>query len=177
MRVIGIDPGLATVGYGIVEKNGDLYRAIDYGYIGTPAGLELSRRLLDIYYSIKLLIDRFSPDELAIEKLFFCKNIKTALQVGEARGAILTAAAEKGIAIFEYTPLQVKQAAAGYGRAGKKQVQQAVCLLLGLMEIPKPDDAADALAIALCHLQSSRWQRLIGEKADAKYDPPISGDR
>ncbi len=176
MRVIGIDPGLATVGYGIVEKNGEKYRAIDYGYIGTPAGMELPKRLLDIYYSIKLLMDRFSPDELAIEKLFFCKNIKTALQVGEARGAILTAAAEKEVPISEYTPLQVKQAAAGYGRAGKKQVQQAVCLLLGLTEIPRPDDAADALAIALCHLQSSRWQRLIEGKTGAEYNPLLSGD-
>ncbi|HHT46486.1 MAG TPA: crossover junction endodeoxyribonuclease RuvC [Firmicutes bacterium] len=165
MRVIGIDPGLATVGYGIVEKNGDKYRELDYGYIGTPAGSELPRRLLDIYHSIKLLIEKFTPDELAMEKLFFCKNSKTALQVGEARGAIMIAAAEKKIDIFEYTPLQVKQAATGYGRADKKQVQQAVCLLLRLSEVPRPDDAADALAIALCHLQSSRWQRLIEDKS------------
>lgn len=161
MRVIGIDPGLASVGYGVVERDGDKFKELDYGYIETPAGLELSIRLLDIYHSIKLLIDKFSPEELAMEKLFFCKNVKTALQVGEARGAILTAAAKKGISAFEYTPLQVKQAATGYGRAGKKQVQQAVCLLLGLSEIPRPDDAADALAVALCHLQSSRWQRMI----------------
>lgn len=177
MRVIGIDPGLATVGYGIVEKNGNKYRELDYGYIETPAGLELPRRLLDIYHNTKILIEKFSPDELAIEKLFFCKNIKTALQVGEARGAILTAAAEKEIDIFEYTPLQVKQAASGYGRADKKQVQQAVCLLLGLSEIPRPDDAADALAIALCHLQSSRWRRLIKGKTGAKYDYLFSGDK
>jgi crossover junction endodeoxyribonuclease RuvC len=164
MRILGIDPGLATVGYGIVEKKGDLFEAVDFGYISTPADSQISPRLFSIYTNIKLLISRFSPDEMAVEKLFFCKNIRTALQVGEARGAILTAAASHTLPVFEYTPLQVKQAVAGYGRADKKQVQEMVRLLLKLPEIPKPDDTADALAIALCHLQFSRWDRLIRKK-------------
>ncbi|RJX27965.1 MAG: crossover junction endodeoxyribonuclease RuvC [Dethiobacter sp.] len=161
MRVLGIDPGLAAVGYGLVEKNGGIFGGIDYGYISTPANMDLSQRLHTIFQNVKMLISRFSPDVLAMEKLFFCKNIRTAMQVGEARGAIFTAAAEKELPVFEYTPLQVKQAVAGYGRAGKKQVQQMVCLLLKLPGPPRPDDAADALAVALCHLQSSRWQQLV----------------
>jgi crossover junction endodeoxyribonuclease RuvC len=161
MRVVGIDPGLATVGYGLVEKNGDAFKAIDYGYISTPADIDLSQRLLAIFRSVQLLISRFSPDVLAMEKLFFCKNTGTALQVGEARGAVFTAAAEKELPVFEYTPLQVKQAVAGYGRAGKKQVQQMVCLLLKLPGVPRPDDTADALAVALCHLQSCKWLQLV----------------
>lgn len=161
MKVLGIDPGLATVGYGFLEKKGEIVEAQDYGYISTSPDFDLSQRLLIIYKSVKLLIDRFSPDVLAVEKLFFCKNTGTALQVGEARGAIFTAAAEKEIPIREYTPLQVKQAVAGYGRAKKKQVQEMVCLLLKLPQVPSPDDTADALAVALCHLQSLRWQQLI----------------
>jgi len=164
MRVLGIDPGLATVGYGLVEKHGEAFQAIDYGYISTPAELDLAQRLLIIFRSVQLLISRFSPDVLAMERLFFCKNTGTALQVGEARGAVFTAAAEKALPVSEYTPLQVKQAVAGYGRAGKKQVQQMVCLLLKLPGAPRPDDTADALAVALCHLQSSRWQQLVEEK-------------
>jgi crossover junction endodeoxyribonuclease RuvC len=164
MRILGIDPGLATVGYGIVEKNGDILEGIDFGYISTPSDSQISPRLFTIYTNIKLLISRFSPDEMAVEKLFFCKNIRTALQVGEARGAILTAAASNTLPVFEYTPLQVKQAVAGYGRADKKQVQEMVRILLKLPEIPKPDDTADALAVALCHLQFSRWERLVSNK-------------
>lgn len=161
MRILGIDPGLALVGYGLVQENeGGAFKKIDYGHISTPKDLELPRRLGIIFNSVQQLISRFSPDELALEKLFFCKNVRTALQVGEARGAIITAAVLKEIPVFEYTPLQVKQAVASYGRAEKKQVQQMVALLLKLPEIPRPDDAADALAIALCHLQSRRWQRL-----------------
>lgn len=164
MRVLGIDPGLATVGYGLVEKTGDSFRTVDYGHISTPADLALPRRLLVIFRSVQRLIEDFSPDVLAVEKLFFCKNTGTAMQVGEARGAIFTAAAAKELPIFEYTPLQVKQAVAGYGRAGKKQVQQMVCLLLRLPEAPKPDDTADALAVALSHLHFWRWQQIMAEK-------------
>jgi len=164
MKILGIDPGLATVGYGVVEKQGDRYEGIDFGYISTPADSQISTRLFSIFKNIKLLIARFTPDEMAVEKLFFCKNIRTALQVGEARGAILTAAAESTLPVFEYTPLQVKQAVAGYGRADKKQVQEMVRILLKLPEIPKPDDTADALAIALCHLQFSRWDNMVRKK-------------
>ncbi len=160
MRILGIDPGLALVGYGLVEENEGSFQKIDYGCIRTSKDLDLPRRLEIIFNDVKLLITKFSPDELALEKLFFCKNVRTALQVGEARGAILTAAVQEKAPIFEYTPLQVKQAVAGYGRAEKRQVQKMVALLLKLPEIPRPDDAADALAIALCHLQSRRWQLL-----------------
>ena len=164
MRVLGIDPGLATVGYGLLEKNEKACGAVDYGYISTPAGLALPQRLLIIFRSVKQLISRFSPDVLVMERLFFCKNIRTAMQVGEARGAVFTAAAETELPVLEYTPLQVKQAVAGYGRAGKKQVQQMVCLLLKLPGMPKPDDTADALAVALCHLQSEKWRQLVDSK-------------
>lgn len=160
MKILGIDPGLALIGYGLVEESEGSFKKIDYGYISTSKDLELPRRLGIIFDKIRLLVARFSPDELALEKLFFCKNVRTALQVGEARGAILTAAVQEDAPVFEYTPLQVKQAVAGYGRAEKKQVQKMVALLLKLPEIPRPDDAADALAVALCHLQSRRWQRL-----------------
>lgn len=169
MRILGVDPGLAMVGYGLVEENKGSFRKIDYGYISTPTGMELPRRLDIIFNNVKLLIARFSPDELAIEKLFFCKNVRTALQVGEARGAILTAAVQEEAPVFEYTPLQVKQAVAGYGRAGKRQVQQMVALLLKLSEIPRPDDAADALAVALCHLQSRRWQQFAANCPQGKH--------
>lgn len=166
MRVLGIDPGLATVGYGLVEKKGDIFSAVDYGFISTSADIELAQRLLTIFRGVQLLISRFSPDMLSMEKLFFCKNTATALQVGEARGAVFTAAAEKELAVYEYTPLQVKQAVAGYGRAGKKQVQQMVCLLLKLNTAVKSDDTADALAVALCHLQAARWQKLVENTRD-----------
>jgi crossover junction endodeoxyribonuclease RuvC len=160
MIVLGIDPGLATTGYGIVEKEGNKYCEKDYGYISTPARMDLHHRLLIIFQSIEVLIDKYAPEVMAIEKLFFSKNTRTALQVGEARGAILTAAAGKGLPIYEYTPLQVKQAVAGYGRADKKQVQQMVTVILKLPEPPRPDDAADALAVALCFLQSFRLEGL-----------------
>ena len=166
MRVLGIDPGLATVGYGLVENSGEGLEAVDYGYISTSSKIVLPQRLLTIFRSTQLLISRFSPTVLAMEKLFFCKNTATALQVGEARGAVFTAAAEKELVVYEYTPLQVKQAVAGYGRAGKKQVQQMVCLLLKLHVALKPDDTADALAVALCHLQSARWHQLVENRND-----------
>lgn len=166
MNILGIDPGLATTGYGIVEMDGPRYRAVDFGYITTPAGDELAVRLNMIFRSMEALIERFAPQALAVESLFFCRNARTALQVGEARGAVFTAAAGKGIPIYEYTPLQVKQAVTGYGRAEKRQVQHMVCSLLKLPDIPRPDDAADALAAALCHLHSLGWHQAVkkGEK-------------
>ena len=164
MRVLGIDPGLATTGYGVVENNNQGFQGVDYGIISTPSNQELSGIIFSIYQNVVLLIDRFSPEAVAVEKLFFCKNISTALQVGEARGAIITAVAEKQLPVFEYTPLQVKQAVVGYGRAEKRQVQHMVTIILSLSQVPSPDDAADALAIALCQLQSHRWQQLIEEQ-------------
>ena len=155
MVVLGIDPGLATIGWAVVEKSGRENKIIDYGTITTPAGGKLPVRLLDISKALDILIDRFNPDAAAVEELFFNKNVKTALTVGHARGVILLSLAKRGLTLYEYTPLQVKQAVVGYGRADKNQVQQMVKMLLKLREIPKPDDAADAVAVALCHINSS----------------------
>lgn len=159
MRVLGIDPGIAIMGYGVVEDQKNSLMVIDYGVVTTPSDMDTPKRLLRIFESTVELIEKFSPDVVAIEELFFNKNVKTALIIGHARGAAVVAGAKMGLDIFEYTPLQVKQAVVGYGRAEKHQVQQMVKLLLNLREIPKPDDAADALAIAICHLNSSQMGR------------------
>lgn len=161
VTVLGIDPGLASTGYAVLELKDECCRLLEYGCIHTPAKQDLAERLMEIFRSLCLLIDRFTPAVMAVEQLFFCKNVRTAMQVGEARGAVLTAAATRGIPVAEYTPLQVKQAVAGFGRAEKKQVQQMVALILKMPELPEPDDAADALAIALCHLQSRHWRNKI----------------
>lgn len=148
---MGIDPGLAIVGYSFIEKNGNKFTVHDYGVIRTTAGKPVVKRLSMIYKKLFQLIEEYKPEEMAVEKLYFNKNVKTAINVGQARGVILLAGAESKLKISEYTPLQVKQAVVGYGRAGKKQVQQMVKALLNLNEIPRPDDAADALAVAICH--------------------------
>lgn len=157
LKILGIDPGLATIGYGVIEEREHSYKPIDYGIISTPAGVSLPKRLKMIYDSMEELISRFAPDEIAFEELFFNKNVKTALSVAHARGVLVLAAMNSGREMFEYTPLQVKQAIVGYGRADKHQVQHMVMTLLGLSGIPKPDDAADALAIAICHSHSKRF--------------------
>lgn len=159
--MLGIDPGLAITGYGLLKMEGDQYSVLDYGCVRTPAGQELPQRLLAVFEGIRSLIDQYAPGVMAVEQLFFCKNVRTAMQVGEARGAIVTAAAFYNIPVAEYTPLQIKQAVTGYGKADKKQVQQMVSLILKLAEPPTPDDAADALAVALCHLQSMRWHEVV----------------
>ncbi|MBE3101634.1 MAG: crossover junction endodeoxyribonuclease RuvC [Firmicutes bacterium] len=159
MRVLGIDPGIAIMGYGVVEEQNNSLKVLDYGVVTTPSDMDTPKRLLRIFESTVQLIEKFSPDVVAIEELFFNKNVKTALIIGHARGAAVVAGAKMGLDIFEYTPLQVKQAVVGYGRAEKQQVQQMVKLLLNLREIPKPDDAADALAVAICHLNSSQMGR------------------
>lgn len=151
MIILGIDPGIAIVGYSIVECKENNFKAIDYGCITTKAGELFPDRIKTIYDRLIEIIDEYQPDDLAIEELFFSKNVKTAMKVGQARGVEILAAVNKGLGIYEYTPLQIKQAVVGYGRADKNQVQQMVKLLLNLKEIPRPDDAADALAIALCH--------------------------
>ncbi|HZK33986.1 MAG TPA: crossover junction endodeoxyribonuclease RuvC [Bacillota bacterium] len=161
MRVLGIDPGLAIMGYSLVEEHDNKLKAIDYGVITTPANMETPQRLLHIYNSTKQLIDEYAPDTAALEELFFNKNVKTALLIGHARGAAVVACAQAGLDQFEYTPLQVKQAVVGYGRAEKQQVQQMVKMLLSLRNLPKPDDAADALAVAICHLHSSHMGRKL----------------
>ena len=151
MRILGIDPGYAIVGYGAVDYDKSKFSVIDYGAITTPAGLECALRLDMIFGSLCALIDKVKPDAMAVEELFFNTNRTTAIMVAEARGVILLAGKRKGIEIFEYTPKQVKQAVVGYGQAEKHQVQEMVKMMLGLKQVPKPDDTADALAIAICH--------------------------
>lgn len=155
MIVIGIDPGYAIVGYGIVDYQGSKFLTLDYGAIQTPAGMDMPKRLEMIYDGINTLIQKYNPTVLAVEELFFANNAKTAIAVGQGRGIILLAAQKNGLPIFEYTPLQVKQAVVGYGRAEKRQVMEMTRILLNLTKIPKPDDAADALAIAICHAHSA----------------------
>ena len=151
MLILGIDPGLATIGFGLVIKNGDKYRALEYGAITTKPKQMIETRLGEIYDAMTELLQRHKPDCMAIEELFFNNNTTTAIDVAMARGVILLAAQKCGVDIYEYTPLEVKSSVVGYGRAEKQQVQYMVRVLLGLKETPKPDDTADALALAICH--------------------------
>jgi crossover junction endodeoxyribonuclease RuvC len=155
--VIGIDPGTAITGYGIIreESSGDLVW-VTHGVVNTPSDWDEPQRLLHLYQSLLAIIKETKPDCCAVEKLFFQKNVKTALKVGQGRGAALIAAAEAGLMVEEYTPLAVKQAVVGYGNADKNQIQQMVKLLLSMDDIPRPDDAADALAVGICHLHTTR---------------------
>ncbi|MBQ9793187.1 MAG: crossover junction endodeoxyribonuclease RuvC [Clostridia bacterium] len=155
MRVLGIDPGFALVGFGIVEENNGRLKALDYGVISTPKEESISTRLAMIYKGMCDLIDTYKPDAIAIEELFFFKNQKTVIPVAEARGVIVLAGIQKLGNLYEYTPLQIKQALTGNGRAEKKQIQYMVTNILGLEKVPKPDDAADAVAVALTHLQTN----------------------
>ncbi len=155
MTILGIDPGYAIVGFGVVQKDRGGLRLVSCGAINTPAGLPLSKRLLQISNDMATLIARFSPDAMAIEKLYFGNNVTTGIGVAQARGVILTEAERQGIPIYEYDPSQVKSAVTGYGKAEKAQVMDMTRRLLKLSAVPKPDDAADAVAIALCHARSS----------------------
>jgi crossover junction endodeoxyribonuclease RuvC len=157
--VVGIDPGTAITGYGIIREheNGDL-EWVSHGVVKTPSDWDDPQRLLEIYHKLNEIFASYKPDCCAVEKLFFQKNVRTAIQVGQGRGAALIAAAEAELSVGEYTPLEVKLAVVGYGNADKQQVQKMVKVLLDLKEIPKPDDAADALAVAICHLHSTRNQ-------------------
>lgn len=160
MRVLGIDPGTATTGYGVVEEvNGDL-KPLAFGVIRTPADRPLPARLQLIYRALRELAVKWGPTVAAVEELFFSRNVRTAMSVGQARGVTLLALADIGLNVAEYTPLAIKQAVTGYGNADKAQVQEMVRLLLGLAEVPRPDDAADALAVAICHLHSARLAAL-----------------
>ena len=156
MKILGIDPGTATTGYGVIEKVGSKYTLVDYGVVLTPAKTELHHRLDTIFDELTDIIIKYQPDEVVVEELFFATNAKTAISVGAARGVILLAAQKQKVPIAEYTPLEVKMAITGYGKADKRQIQQMVKAILSLKEIPKPDDAADALAIALCHGQTRK---------------------
>lgn len=161
MLVIGIDPGTATTGYGLVRelKDGSL-EAVDHGVILTPAGTPMPERLVQLYQQLNEILLLHQPVSGAVEKLFFQRNVTTAISVGQARGVALLALAQAGMGVSEYTPMEIKQAVAGYGGADKLQVQQMVKALLSLEDIPRPDDAADALAVAICHLHSARTEAL-----------------
>ena len=151
MRILGIDPGVATVGFGVIDSDRAQQKMIQYGAITTAAGLPLATRLVQIAADLEVLIRQFQPDEIAVEELFFSKNITTVIAVAHARGVILYTAERLQIPVYEYTPMQVKQAVTGYGRADKKQVIEMTRIILNLHSAPKPDDTADALAIAICH--------------------------
>lgn len=157
MLILGIDPGIAILGFGLVKYEANRFTVIDYGAITTDSGIPMSSRLTIIYNGLINIIEKYKPDAYAVEELFFNKNIKTALTVGHARGVAVLAGSKSGVQVYEYTPLQVKQALVGYGRADKNQIQQMVKVILNLREIPKPDDVADALAVAICHGNSSNF--------------------
>ncbi|MGC9359102.1 MAG: crossover junction endodeoxyribonuclease RuvC [Anaerolineae bacterium] len=167
MLVLGLDPGLATMGYGLATGDGQGLRAVDYGVVRTSPDVALAHRLLLLRSELRQLLEAHRPDAAAVEKLYFATNVRTAIAVGQARGVILLTLAEANIPIVEYTPLQIKQATTGYGQAEKRQVQEMVRRLFGLDEVPRPDDAADALAVCLCHLHSSRFQAAAA-RADAE---------
>lgn len=160
MIVLGIDPGTATTGYGLVKDSPQGAELVTYGVILTPKTAPMGERLIQIYEQVGILLREHRPDTAAVEKLFFQKNVSTAMTVGQARGVVMLALAQAKIDVGEYTPNEVKHAVAGYGSADKPQMQQMVRTLLNLREIPKPDDAADALAIAICHLHSYKYRNL-----------------
>lgn len=153
MRILGIDPGTATTGFGVIDVAGSRLKFVDAGVVTTPPEISMPNRLSEIFACLSQIIDEHKPEVVVVEQLFFANNVTTAITVGQARGIVLLAAAEAGLPVAEYTPLQVKQAITGYGRADKKQIQEMVKLTLGLDGIPKPDDAADGLAIAITHAQ------------------------
>lgn len=162
MLIMGIDPGIAISGYALVEdKSDDSKTAIEYGVLKTESIASMPKRLEYIFNGYMKLIEKYNPEAIAIEELFFNKNAKTIISVGQARGVALLAASIMNVEVFEYTPLQVKQAVVGYGRAEKYQIQEMTRIILGLKERPRPDDAADALAVALCHIFSFKYQNII----------------
>ena len=155
MIILGIDPGVATVGFGLIEADRQKNKLLRYGVITTPPGIPLSKRLWQLSNDMEELIGQFKPDEMAVEELFFSKNITTGIAVAHGRGVILLAAEKLGVPVFEYTPMQVKQSVVGYGKAEKKQVMLMTQRLLHMKQIPRPDDAADALALAICHSRAA----------------------
>lgn len=166
MRILGIDPGIATVGFGVIDFSGREYKLVNCGVITTPAHTMLSARLEQIYDDMCQLLELFKPDAVSIEELFFNTNITTGIAVAHGRGVLLLACRKAGVAIYEYTPLQVKQAVVGYGRAEKKQVMDMVRRICALPSPPKPDDAADAVALALCHARSSTSLLYKGDREE-----------
>ncbi|WP_019138153.1 crossover junction endodeoxyribonuclease RuvC [Peptoniphilus timonensis] len=158
MVILGIDPGIAIVGYGFLELKGNSYKVLDYGAITTEAKVPLPNRLNSIYTEMNELIEKYKPNDIAFEELFFNKNVKTAITVAQARGVEVLAAKKSHAGLYEYTPLQVKQAIVGYGRATKSQIQEMVKIILNLEKVPKPDDVADALAVAITHGSSIKFK-------------------
>lgn len=154
MRILGIDPGYAIMGYGVLDYNGNRFKTVGYGSVETEAGLPMPERLKLLYDGLTEIIQKYEPDEVSIEELFFNRNVTTAIGVGEARGVAMLACVEGGLVVSEYTPMQIKQALVGYGKAEKPQVQMMVKTILNLPEVPKPDDTADAVAAAICHAHS-----------------------
>jgi crossover junction endodeoxyribonuclease RuvC len=167
MRIIGIDPGYAILGYGVVDKAPNRYSLVECGVLTTDKDEPMPERLKRVYSMLMDVIAEFAPEAAAVEELFFNSNAKTAIRVGEARGAAILACANSGLAVYEYTPLQIKQAIAGYGRADKRQMQELVMRICGLAEIPRPDDAADAVATAICHGNSAAFIERVGARAMA----------
>ena len=163
MRILGVDPGTATTGYGVIESNNDEITLIDYGAIVSPTRSPIGERLSYIYRGLVEVISRWKPEAVAIEEPFVAKNVHSALAVGRAQATAILAAANQGLPTYEYTPAQVKQMVANYGAGSKEQIQQMVRLQLGLSEIPQPDDAADALAVAICHLREMHVKNLISK--------------
>lgn len=161
MVILGIDPGLATLGYGVIEVEGDRRRLLQFGTLTTPAGQPMPQRLRAIFQGMNQLMDIYRPDDVAFEELFFSKNITTGMAVSAARGVALVAVVQRTDNLYEYTPMQIKQAVTGYGGADKHQVQQMVKILLNMKEIARPDDAADALAVALTHANSMHMKKMF----------------
>ncbi len=164
MRVLGIDPGIAIIGYAILDYENNKIRCIEYGCITTSSKSPLPERLAFINSEMNKIIDEFNPDDCAFEELFFNKNVKTAITVSQARGVEVLSCINRNLKLYEYTPLQIKQAVVGYGRADKRQVQETVKSILRFNDIPKPDDAADAIAVGLCHIFSSKFKYLYEMK-------------
>lgn len=161
MLTLGIDPGTARLGFGVVAS-GDEPQAVEFGVVQTAADRPMPERLIELHGAVRRLLERHRPDSLAIEQLFFARNVTTAMAVGQARGVVLLAAAQAGVPVVEYTPAEVKQAVVGYGKADKEQMQEMVRIILGLDRVPQPDDAADALAVALCHAQTAPFRERVG---------------
>lgn len=170
MIILGVDPGIAIVGTGVVEYEANKFRVLYYDAVTTRAHTPLEERIMSVYEGVSALMDTFRPEALSMEELFFNNNAKTAFAVGQARGVILLAAAQRHIPVFSYTPLQVKQAITGYGRAEKKQVQQMVKSFLNLRSVPKCDDVADALAMAVCHAHSYGYNALLNKYTEGRIE-------
>jgi len=164
MRILGIDPGTVTMGYGTIESSGDEIVLVDYGALVTQAGSPIGERLSFLYNELTEIITRCQPDAVAVEQPFMAKNAKSALAVGRAQAVAMLAAANRGIATYEYTPTQIKQRVANYGASSKEQIQEMVRLQLGLSQVPQPNDAADALAVAICHLRETHLSHLLAEQ-------------